>query len=73
MPARPRHSDLKPATVVQFNEFKCGDELSSCLGPLPQGEELQLRALVRVLYELYPRHGQCPAQEHMGPLWGARQ
>lgn len=61
MPARLPRSDLKLATVVQFNEFEGGDELSSCPRPLPQGEELQLRALVRVFHQLYPWGSQRPA------------
>lgn len=73
MAARPWHSDLKLAPIVQFNEFKGGDELSGCPGPLPQGEELQLRALVRVLHQLYSRGSLCPAQEHRGALQGAGQ
>lgn len=73
VPTRPQHSDLKPATVVQFNELKGGDELPRCPGPLPQGEELQFRMLVRVLHQLHPRGGQRPAQEHIGALRGAEQ
>lgn len=66
--ARPGYSDLKSATVVQFNELKDGNELSSWARAFPQGKKLQLRALVWVLHQLYLRGSQSPAQEHWGAL-----
>lgn len=64
-------SDLKSAAIVQFDELKGGNELSCCPGPIPQGEELQFRALVWVLSQLYSRGSQRPPQEHCRALHGA--
>lgn len=63
-----RVPNLKMATVVQFNKFKGSNDFSSSLRPLPQGEELQLRALIWVLYQLYSWGCKCPAQEHSRAL-----
>lgn len=63
---------LQVAAVIQLNQLKSGNELSSCFGAFVEIEELQGRCGVRLVHQFHLRDGKGLAKELGGALWERR-